>query len=142
MIEKSCGTIPYIIENGIIYYLLIQTKNYGEVGFPKGHVEEGESEIQTATRETWEETSIKLLPDKDFRYEFSYYLPNGKQKTVVYFLAKFQNQNPKRNENFESFNYFLLPFAQAYEKLSFENTRAMLKAANTFLTKSNTTSFV
>ena len=112
MIEKSCGTIAYTIKNGAIYYLLIRTENSEDYGFPKGHVEEGESEEETALRETWEETSIKPLLHENFRYDFSYCLPNGKQKTAVYFLAKFESQTPKHNPNFEYFTYFLLPFAK------------------------------
>jgi len=42
MIEKSCGTIPYTINNGTIYYLLVKAKDDGYCGFPKGHVEANE----------------------------------------------------------------------------------------------------
>ena len=135
LIEKSCGTIPYMIKDGTIYYLLIQAKGDGRCGFPKGHVEAGESEIETALRETLEETSIKPSIHSEFRYEMAYPMPNGNRKTVVYFLAKFQNQSPKRNQDFEDFDYLILPFAEAYQVLTFKNAKLMLKAANDFLTK-------
>ena len=130
MAEKSCGTIPYSVKDGIIYYLLIKLKRDGYYGFPKGHVEFGETEKETAIRETMEETSLEVLIDGDFRYEISYVMSNGKRKNVVYFLADFKNGEPKRNGSFEDFDYFVLPFDEAYEKLSFENAKRMLKIAN------------
>ena len=56
--EKSCGIIPYIMINNEIHYVLIKQNN-DFVCFPKGHVEAGESEEQTALRECYEETHLK-----------------------------------------------------------------------------------
>ncbi len=133
MLEKSCGTIPYTIKDGIVYYLLVKSKGGESCGFPKGHVEAGESETETALRETLEETSITVNINDKFRYEMSYQMDNGNQKTVVYFLANFEDQIPKRNGVFEDFDYLMLPFDKAYRELTFENTKQMLKAANDFL---------
>ena len=134
VIERSCGTLPYTVKNGIVHYLLIRSKSNRDCGFPKGHIEAGESEIETAVRETWEETSIRVNVNGSFRYEISYQMGNGNQKDVVYFLASFCDEMPRRNNDFEDFDYLVLPFDKAYEKLTFENTKQMLKAANEFLT--------
>ena len=133
MHENSCGTIPYTIKNKTIYYLLIRTKDGRHCGFPKGHIESGESETEAAFRETLEETSIKPIINRDFRYKISYQINNGNQKTVVYFLANFQGQLPKRNGNFEDYDYLILPFEEAYQQLTFENTKEMLKIADSYL---------
>ena len=133
MLEKSCGTIPYTMINGVIHYLLVKAKDDGYCGFPKGHVEVGEKEEETALRETMEETSISVTINRDFRYETSYQMPNGNDKTVVYFLASFQNQQPKRNGEFEDFEYLLLPYDKAWQKLTFDNAKAMLKSADQYL---------
>ena len=53
--EKSCGCI--IIEDKKV--LLIKQTN-GIWGFPKGHVEENETELQTAEREVKEETNLDV----------------------------------------------------------------------------------
>ncbi len=135
MQEKSCGTIPYTIKNGIIHYLLVKALDDGYCGFPKGHVEPNESEKDTAFRETWEETSIKPIINSHFRYEISYQMENGIQKTVVYFLADFKDQIPAHNKGFENFQYLLLPLEDALEELTFENAQVMLKTANDYLTK-------
>ena len=134
MLEKSCGTIPYTIKNGTVCYLLVKAKDDGYCGFPKGHVEKNESEEETALRETLEETSIHTQINSALRYEISYQMENGNTKTVVYFLAKFQNQTPKRNKYFEDFSYLILPFEEAYQQLTFENTKQILKEVNDFLT--------
>ena len=133
MIEKSCGTIPYTLRNGRAYYLLVKAKGDGYCGFPKGHVEVDEGEKETALRETLEETSVNVQINSEFRYEMSYKMGNGNTKTVVYFLANFQNQTPKRNKDFEDFDYLILPFDSAIQELTFENTRQMLKLANDLL---------
>ena len=138
MIEKSCGTIPYTINNGTIHYLLVRAKDDGYCGFPKGHVEENESEEETALRETLEETSVNIQINRAFRYEITYQTDNGNAKTVIYFLANFKNQMPKRNKYFENFEYLLLPFDSALQELTFENARQMLRKANDFLTDAET----
>jgi len=132
MFEKSCGTIPYTVRDGTVYYLLIKS-NDGNCGFPKGHIEANESEEETALRETLEETSIQVQINDRFRYEISYQMKNGNTKTVVYFLANFQSQIPKRNAYFEEFEYIILTFDNALQELTFENARQMLKSANEFL---------
>ena len=131
--ERSCGTLPYTVKNGIIHYLLIKSKSNGDCGFPKGHIEAGESEIETALRETWEETSLRVNLNSGFRYEISYQMSNGNQKDVVYFLGRFKDESPRRNKDFEDFDYLVLPFDKAYEALTFDNTKQMLKEANEFL---------
>ena len=133
MLEKSCGTIPYTINNGTIHYLLVKAKDDGYCGFPKGHVEANESEEETSLRESLEETSVNVQINRDFRYEISYQMDNGNIKTVIYFLANFKNQTPKRNNDFEDFEYLLLSFDLALQELTFENTKQMLKKANDFL---------
>ena len=135
MLERSCGTIPYTVKDGTVYYLLIKDKNGGECGFPKGHIEAGETEEETALRETWEETSVKPMITDGFRHEISYRMNNGNDKNVVYFLAEFKAQTPRHNKNFENFTYLLLPFEKAYEELTFDSAKQMLKAANDFLMK-------
>lgn len=133
MIERSCGTIPYTVKENTIYYLLIRSKESGYCGFPKGHMESDESEIETALRETLEETSVKVSIDREARYEITYKMRNGNDKAVVYYIARFQDQSPSRYNGFEDFEYLLLPFDRAYREISFENTREILKKANDFL---------
>lgn len=82
--EKSCGAI--IVNDKQEILLLKQTK--GHYSFPKGHVELGETEIETAIREVKEETNIDILIDESKRYVITYQVGTDIIKDVVYFLAK------------------------------------------------------
>ena len=86
--EKACGTI--IIDNNKV--LLIQQKQ-GFYGFPKGHVEGNEIEVETAIRETKEETNLDVVVDESKRFEISYIVNDNIDKNVVYFLAKLTGEN-------------------------------------------------
>ena len=58
--------------------MIKQTKGF--IGFPKGHVEKDETEIETAIREIKEETNIDVKVDTNFRTEISYLI---KEKNVI-----------------------------------------------------------
>jgi 8-oxo-dGTP pyrophosphatase MutT (NUDIX family) len=87
--EKSCGAVIYrVTEKGEIRILLVKNRNGKCWTFPKGHIESGESEEQTALREIKEETglSVEIIPG--FR-KISTYRPFGRiKKTAVFFLAE------------------------------------------------------
>ena len=55
---RKCGIIIYNMDTK--KYLLVYGKKSQKWGFPKGHMEKGESEEETARRELFEETGISL----------------------------------------------------------------------------------
>ena len=82
--EKSCGCIVMNDKNEVLLVL----HNAGHWDLPKGHVELGETEVQTAKREVKEETNIDIEIDERFRYTTEYSPKEDVMKEVVYFLAK------------------------------------------------------
>lgn len=130
--EKSAGAVVYTVSDDKIKYLLIKSQN-GDIGFPKGHIEQGENEKSAALREIYEETSIKADIIGDFKTEIQYTMPNGKSKTVVYFTAVYADQTPKHNDGFEHNEYMLLEYDDAFNSLTFENTKEILTKANEFI---------
>ena len=136
MKEKSCGTVLYTVKDNVIYYVLLRAHD-GYCGFPKGHVEAGESEHETALRETWEETSIRAEIVGNFRREVNYTFGRNRNKTVVYFLARYSDQTPAHNPGFEVRNHAVLPLKEACEALTFENTRTILREAEEYIRKNN-----
>jgi inorganic pyrophosphatase len=130
--EKSAGAVVYTVLDNSVKYLLIKSQN-GDVGFPKGHIERGETEEAAALREIFEETSVKVELLRDFKETVSYTMPNGKSKTVVYFAAEFENQTPKHNDGFEYNEYMLLDYTEALKALTFDNMKEILTKVNIFL---------
>ena len=65
--EKSCGAIIYRIKDDNLEFLTISHRSDGHWGFPKGHVEKGESEEETAIREIYEETGLQVNLIDGFR---------------------------------------------------------------------------
>lgn len=71
-------------------YLLVHSAK-GHWGFPKGHVEEGETSLEGAARELKEETGItefEIVHDALIEEQYTYEHEGGfVEKTVTYFLA-------------------------------------------------------
>ena len=127
---KSCGFIVYKAENNENFYLIIKSHN-GDVGFPKGHMEPGENELQTAIRELKEETGMDVDTIYDFRYQIEYPLPRvpDAMKQTVYFLGKCASDDIIIQES-EVASAEFVTYDKAIEKLTFEETKNMLKKAN------------
>lgn len=89
--EKSCGAI--IFNEGKV---LVVKQTSGFYGFPKGHIEIGETEKETAIREVKEETGLDIKIISDKRYTQSYIVKENVHKDVVFFIAKLENNNEKR----------------------------------------------
>ena len=121
--EKSCGCI--VVNEGKV--LLVQ-HNAGHWDFPKGHMEENETEIETAIREVKEETNIDVIPDETKRYEQEYMLENGVLKQVVLFVARKTSNNIKAQES-EVQNIKWFDFKEAAEIITYEDTRDLLLKA-------------
>ena len=85
--EHSCGAVIFGLDSlHHMRYLLIQSLS-GEWGFPKGHVEPGETDCETALREIREETGLSVELLKGFRRETIYRVRKA-GKRVTYFLAQ------------------------------------------------------
>lgn len=115
--EKACGAV--IIKEGKT--LLIEQLR-GDWSFPKGHVEDNETEKETAIREVKEETNIDINIISDKRYVTTYTLPNGVSKTVVFFLAEpISNVLIKQECEIKDIEYY--NFDEAKELITHNNIR-------------------
>ena len=97
-LEKSAGAIVYRTAKTSLEFLLLESpsvsklKEYFIWSFPKGKIEEGESELEAAKREVYEETGLndlKFIPNEKITERFMY-KKNGEliAKTVIYFVAE------------------------------------------------------
>ncbi len=129
---KSCGFVAYKQIANENYYLIIKGRN-GDVGFPKGHMEEGESEMQTAVRELKEETGIEVEALQGFRQMTEYKLKRiGAIKQVVYFLGKCTTDKIICQES-EITSAVFLPYTQALCALTFDETKRILADAEEYI---------
>ena len=130
--EHSAGAVLYCEQEGERLYVLV-TELSGNTGLPKGHVEEGETEEQTALREIYEETGLKAAIVPGFGGEIVYPQGRGLLKHFTYFLATFDCDS--KLVSGVDVEAHILPFEQAYRKLSFTDVRVILKQAEQYLNK-------
>ena len=128
--EKSCGALVFRKDesDGKLYIVLIRHIHGRFFSFPKGHVEKGESEIMTAEREVFEETSLKIKIKSDFRTTVNYSPSYKVEKEVVYFLAETRQINviPRPGE-IEKVRW--VPVEQALDVLTHENDKRVFREA-------------
>ena len=129
MYEKSCGAVLYAKDGDSVKFLLVKSSASDRIGFPKGHIEKGESEIDTAVREVYEETSLNVVINSDFKEEYNYTINGYIQKKVVYFLAEFNLQDKYKIRDTEIMEQLLLSFEEAYRMLRFNQDKDILKRA-------------
>ncbi len=132
--EKSCGAVIYRKKLDKIEYLLICSKKGHHWSYPKGHVENNETETETALREIYEETNLKPNLDLNFRMIVTYSPKIGIIKDVVYFIGEVSNQKVKVQEE-EVLNYKWLPYHEAFKMVTHDNEKNILVEANKYLLK-------
>ena len=121
--EKSCGCVVLNEKNQV---LLIH-HNAGHWDFPKGHVEEGETEVQTAIREVKEETNMDVEIVSDKKYIANYIIEHKQvEKEVVYFTAKPLSIELKPQETEVSIVEWV-KIEDAIETITFETSKNILK---------------
>ena len=129
--EKSCGAICYKVEKGTIYYLLIKQRK-GHIAFPKGHVEPGETEEETAIREIKEETNADVLIDTNFRMTSTYSPKEHDIKDEIILIGKVITSNIITQDE-EVANAMYMTYEDAMKNLSYERDKEILKEANVYI---------
>ena len=132
--EKSSGGVVFTRTGNTVRYLIIRHLG-GHCGFPKGHMEPGESEPETAIREIREETGLAVSLVEGFRAADSYPLPNksGVWKEVVYFPAEISDQTIHTQPE-EISEAYLVSYEEALRLLPFPEAKRILTDAHHFLT--------
>jgi len=130
--ELSAGGIVY---NPKLDKVLVIEYQDGRISFPKGHNEKGESMIETAKRETTEETGVKKLQFIAKIGEVTYFFKLHDEfifKKVVYFLFKTSDIKTKpqlseiKTARFKTFD-------EAQNLITFKNLMPLLKKSKKLL---------
>ena len=129
--ESSCGAVVFRDDGRERRFLLIRNKRSAHWGFPKGHIEKGESHEQTAMREVREETGIdiELLPD--FSRSSEYTIQGRIEKNVIIFLGKaIQTSITRQEEEIDECGWFA--YDDAMHTLNYENDKRILTQAREY----------
>ena len=131
--EKSCGALVYRKKDDKeLELLLIKHRYGGHWSFPKGHVEEGENETQTALREVNEETGLNINLLDGFRESVEYYPKPNVKKQVVYFLGYAEDDTIHKQEEEVSETRWL-SIDDALGAVTFKNDKNLITRAKSFL---------
>jgi 8-oxo-dGTP pyrophosphatase MutT (NUDIX family) len=135
--EFSSGAVVYKIQNYDPIFLLVLSRKNGTWCFPKGHIEDGESEIDAAKREIFEETGIKKLKFiKCFRQEDVYIINiiscfdkyKKIEKHSIYFLAlALENSSVFDKNEILALKWF--DIGRAYDLLIFARQKEIINMA-------------
>lgn len=105
LFHKSCGVLPWRKTNGNREFLIVFEQFSQCWSLPKGHMEAGETEVQTALRELQEETGLTAQLDSDARAIIEYPLQLGGRKQVVFFVGKVTGTPITRPGEIENFRW-------------------------------------
>lgn len=119
MIQKS-GCI--LINKELKKIGLIYRKEYDDYTFPKGHLEENETLIECAIRETEEETKrkVKILIENPIYIED--YINSNNEKSIVYYYLALDDGNSD-NDSLEVHELVWIDPNKVYETLTFNSLK-------------------
>ena len=127
--EKSCGAVIYNEKNE--KYLIVKMYN-GNWGFPKGHVEKYETEIETAIREVKEETNIDINIRRGFRETISYVPNENTLKEVVFFVGIADSEKLEIDtEEIEDFKW--CTYEEAFKLITYKVQRDVLEKVREYI---------
>lgn len=132
--ETSSGIVVFRLADNKREYLLLDRRE-GFLDFPKGHIENGESETEAAERETREETGVETKPIPGFRKEVRYWF-KFRGETIHKKVIMFVGQVPGDADpqfSFEHVGLRWLKYEDAMDLLRFDNQRELLEETENFL---------
>ena len=137
MQEESFGIIPLKKKDSFWHVYLVRLKSGNHIGFPKGHKNRNETDIQAASRELKEETNLsvkKFLSDKPLIEE--YQLQKDKNiihKIVYYYIA--QVEGDFKIDTNEVIEGFFVDLKKAKDLLTYDNSKKTVLEVIEFLNK-------
>ncbi len=134
--ESSCGAVVFRDIKGEVRYLLIKNNRSAHWGFPKGHIEPGETKQQTAYREVLEETGVHINILNGFESTSKYTIRDKVEKTVTVFVGTTKDTSTVIQQE-EIEDYIWLTYDRALSLLKFENDKNILSSAHAFLNDNN-----
>lgn len=124
LLRRSCGVLPWREVSGRREYLIVFEQFSQCWSLPKGHMEAGETEAQTALRELKEETGLTATLDTTRRAVIEYPIQPLGRKQVVFFPGRVSGTPKVRPGEIERFKWIT---AEELEAHLFPDTVAACK---------------
>lgn len=105
LFRKSCGVLPYRETEAGREYLIVFEQFSQCWSLPKGHMEPGETEAETAQRELFEETGLTADLDLSDTAAVEYPISPVARKQVVFFAGKVSGSPRIREGEIERFRW-------------------------------------
>ena len=128
--EYSAGSIIYRINKK---FLLVQSMLNRTWGFPKGHLEAGENNVQAAKREVYEEVGLRPNYDFNFKESLTYKITRDRLKTVTLFLSEFIPTQKIKLQKSEIGASKWVNLEEASKYLHYEELNELLKKAQDYI---------
>lgn len=135
-IEQTAGAVLFRRRGDEILYLLLQYPQ-GHWSFPRGHIEGGETPLETVRREVKEEANIsriRFFSGYKEKVHFRYQWPpksaeaESRLKFAVYYLGQVFDSRVKISGEHKSFRW--ATYEHAYKMLRHKNMRVILEKAH------------
>ena len=127
--EKSCGAVVYNPERQL--FLIIKMLN-GNWGFPKGHTENQETDIQTAIREVTEETGINIKILDGFKKSIKYIPFPEVLKKVIFFIGITEEEKVTIDKH-EIEDYMWCSYEEALKMITYKPQRDVMESSLQFI---------
>ncbi len=127
--EKSCGAVVYNPERQL--FLIIKMLN-GNWGFPKGHTENQETDIQTAIREVMEETGINIEILDGFKKSIKYIPFPEVLKEVIFFIGITKEEKVTIDKD-EIEDYMWCSYEEALKMITYKPQRDVMESSLKFI---------
>ena len=105
LFRKSCGVLPWREADGKREYLLVFEAFSQCWSIPKGHMEPGETEAETALRELYEETGLTAWLDTSRCASIEYPIRPAGQKQLVFFIGEVSGEPKIRPGEIQHFRW-------------------------------------
>lgn len=105
LFHKSCGVLPWREGADGKEYLLVFEQFSQCWSLPKGHMEAGETEAETALRELFEETGLTAQLDSTKKAAIEYPIGEKGRKQVVFFPGKVSGTPKVRQGEIERYKW-------------------------------------